>query len=175
MPAMNPKRSGAEKAADIIRDAGGQVVGKTRLQKMAYLLEIAGLGSGFDFEYRHYGPYSVELASEVTNAQLLNLLSQEDHLTYWGGTYSIFKTAPSSKISEPDFRRSKILEIAVKADPIALELAATAAYLAKEGSKDPWAETQRRKPDKAEKSLAPAQALYKQLRTIQTPVPLPQI
>ena len=52
-----------DKVADIIRDAGGKVVGRTRLQKLGYLLELSGLGDGFSFEYRHYGPYSEELAA----------------------------------------------------------------------------------------------------------------
>ena len=51
-----------ELATAIVRDAGGEIVGRTRLQKTAYLLEVTGLGSGVYFAYRHYGPYSEDLA-----------------------------------------------------------------------------------------------------------------
>ena len=49
----------------LVRAAGGEVVGKVRLQKLVYLLEQLGLISGYSFEYRHYGPYSEELADQV--------------------------------------------------------------------------------------------------------------
>ena len=39
-----PKR-GWEKAAGIVAAAGGQIVGRTKLQKIAYLLELRGLGA----------------------------------------------------------------------------------------------------------------------------------
>jgi hypothetical protein len=32
-----------QKAAEIVRDAGGRIVGRTKLQKIAYLLELSGL------------------------------------------------------------------------------------------------------------------------------------
>ena len=55
-----------------------------------------------------------------------------------------------------------------------LELAATAAFLASEGERDPWHETARRKPEKAAR-LDDAKKLYQRLRAISLPVPLPEI
>ena len=55
-----PRKRDTEKVADIVRDAGGKIVGRTRLQKIGYLLELSGLGEGFSFDYRHYGPFSEE-------------------------------------------------------------------------------------------------------------------
>ena len=46
------RKRDVDKVAEIIRAAGGEIVGRTRLQKVAYLLELAGLGHGFRFEYR---------------------------------------------------------------------------------------------------------------------------
>jgi uncharacterized protein len=176
MPAMiGHQKSDAERAAEIIRDAGGQVVGRTRLQKMAYLLEIAGLGSGFSFEYRHYGPFSEDLADGVQTAQYVDLLKEEEHSTWWGGSYSIFKTVSQTPSPDVNEARKQILRFGVKADPIALELAATAAFLALENYPDPWGETSRRKPEKAEKSIDKAKALYERLRSVKTPKPLPII
>ena len=60
----------AVKVAAIVRDAGGRIVGRTRLQKVAYLLSIAGLEEGLPFTYKHYGPYSEDLASAARDARL---------------------------------------------------------------------------------------------------------
>src|SRR6266481_7279104 len=45
--------------------AGGEIVGKIRLQKVVYLLDQMGLNSGFSYQYFHYGPYSEDLAERV--------------------------------------------------------------------------------------------------------------
>jgi len=173
---MPVERKSAEMAADIIRDAGGKVVGRTRLQKMAYLLEITGLGSGFSFEYRHYGPYSEELANGIASANFWDMVTEEEHTATWGGSYSIFKAAvPDGSNTNINAARKEILDIGVDANPIALELAATAAFLAKEGDSNPWEETSRRKPEKAAKCLEDAKALYAKLRSIKTPKPMPAI
>ena len=41
-------------AAAIVRDAGGQLVGRTRLQKVTYLMQLVALHSGFD-EFKRLG------------------------------------------------------------------------------------------------------------------------
>jgi hypothetical protein len=71
--------------------------------------------------------------------------------------------------------RKQILDLGMEANPISLELAATAAFLAAEGNSEPWAETRHRKPEKAAKYLDDAKALYAQLRSVETPKPLPAI
>jgi hypothetical protein len=162
-----------EKAANIIRDAGGKVVGRTRLQKIAFLLELAGLGEGFDFEYRHYGPYSEQLANAVSTAAMVGLISEEERPTTWGGSYSIFTAISKSAMNAPA-ARMELIGQAGTADPVALELAATAAFLALEGEPDPWGETARRKPEKAAR-LDQAKSLYVKLQAVPTPSPLPSI
>ena len=174
MPSLISKNN-AEKAVGIVRDAGGEVVGKTRLQKMAYLLEITGLGAGFQFEYRHYGPYSEELADGIASAQFWDMASEDERVANWGGTYSVFKVTSSDKSKNADPARKRLLEIAGSANPVSLELAATAAFLAHEDWEDPWEETAHRKPEKAERYLGDAKSLYEKLRAIPTPDPLPKI
>lgn len=164
-----------QKAANLIRDAEGKVVGRTRLQKIAYLLELTGLREGFDFEYRHYGPYSEQLADAISTAAMVGLLSEEERVTNWGETYSIFTTAPSSSSRSPSSRRQELITKASTADPVALELAATAAFLAEEGEQDAWAEIVRRKPEKAADHLRQAKSLYRELLTVPTPRQLPKI
>ena len=171
--AVERKRD-AERAADIVRDAGGKVVGRTRLQKIAYLLEAAGLGEGFAFEYRHYGPYSEELANAAWHAALLGVIHEEERPTSWGGSYSVF-TAGGARSGMVPPARLALVRAAVQADPVALELAATAAFLAAEGNPDPWAETERRKPEKAAIRINEAKALYRALQQVDTPRRLPKI
>jgi uncharacterized protein YwgA len=153
-----------QKAASVVRDAGGRVVGRTRLQKIAYLLELAGVGEGFPFQYRHYGPYSEPLTQAIKLANLFGLISEEERPTSWGGTYSIFEFTGERQQCMNEVRR-KLTALAVDSDPIELELAATAAFLSLEGEVDPWSETRKRKPDKADQDrLDKAKQLYLQLR-----------
>lgn len=168
-------RADAEKVAAIVRDAGGKIIGRTRLQKTAYLLGAAGFQEGFSFGYKHYGPYSEELAEAARLADLLDLLVETEHQASWGGTYSIYSNSDQSdsgvKRGRLDFAKK-----AAGANAIELELAATALFLAKEGQVAPWEETKRRKPEKAAAGrLDGAKALYEQFRGISTPDALPEI
>lgn len=157
----------------IIAIADGEIIGRTRLQKTAYLLELTGLGSGLPFAYKHYGPFSQELADTVEFAQLFGNLEEEQRKASWGGFYSVFTTNAEAVDSISDETR-QIVSIAKSANPISLELAATAAFLAKEGYADPWQETANRKPDKVSK-LEDAKVLYAELSTVDVPAPWPDI
>lgn len=161
----------ARRVAKIIRDAGGMVVGRTRLQKMAYLLEVSDLGDGFSFDYHYYGPYSEDLFKATIAAEVSSLISEDVKETKWGGSYSIYKVKDEIEASDDSLRR-KVLEIANSASSIALELAATALFFAKNGSPNPWTETEERKPDKAgEGRLDDAKELYRKLRTVVSGLP----
>jgi uncharacterized protein len=165
----------AHQAAAIIRDAGGYIVGRTKLQKIGFFLEAAGVGAGFPFRYRHYGPYSEQLAFATQQAAALHLVVENECAANWGGLYSTFSSRlPVNQSRNPI--RVKLASEMVNADAIELELAATALYLKYEGIIDPWAETARRKPEKAEGDrLESAKQLYKRLRQVPTPQPLPVI
>lgn len=162
-----------QEAAEIVKDAGGRVVGRTKLQKVAYLLELAGLGAGFQFEYRHYGPYSEDLADAVQMAAAFDLISEVERKADWGGTYSIF-TFSGERNSQRD-QRTIFAQTAAQIGAIELELAATAAYLKSvEGARDPWDETKRLKPEKATSTrLAAAKQAYKELQNLSVPKKLP--
>lgn len=164
-------KNDSQKATDIIADAGGRIVGRTRLQKTAYLLEVAGLGEGFHFDYHHYGPYSEELARAASTAQARDFIEEKEHKTNWGGFYSeyLLKEPPSSEPSDPV--RVRLAREAADADAVSLELAATAAFFAKKGNPDPWEETAQRKPDKAAEHLDDAKDLYARLRGITDKLP----
>jgi len=165
-----------EKAADIVRDAGGKIVGRTRLQKIAYLLQLAGIGDGFSFEYKHFGPYSDDLAAAMLLAEAFGLVHEEEKPTSWGGWYSTYSASANVEGSGIPARHA-LAEEATTVGAVELELAATAAYLRKvEGFDDAWAETARLKPEKASpERLEKAKAAYARLRQISTPQPLPDL
>ena len=81
-----------DKVALTIAEAGGRIVGRTRLQKMFYLLEVAGYLDAFSYSYKHYGPFSEELAQATTMARLSGLVEEAEYPATWGGTYSVFTT-----------------------------------------------------------------------------------
>jgi hypothetical protein len=144
-------------------DAGGEIVGRTKLQKTVYLLTLAGFEAQFRFGYKHYGPFSEQLADAADLAAAFDLISEREQRASWGGTYSIY-TAPAGEPSERP-SRVRLAREAARSDAVLLELAATAAYLAEEGKHEPWAETARRKPDKAAGGrLDRAKELYARLR-----------
>lgn len=161
--------------ADIVRTAGGQIVGRTRLQKVAYLLQVVGYPSEFPFEYYHYGPYSEELADKARVEDAFDELVEREEVAGWGGRYSVFSA--EGEASEEFKKFSEFAKAAANGNAIDLELAATAAFLAIEGrSEDPWTETARRKPEKAVGGhLEAAKALYGKLMAIEAPKPLPSI
>ena len=163
----------AEKIKAIIRDAGGEIVGRTRLQKIAYLLTATGLEDGFSFAYKHYGPFSDDVAKGARVGSLLGQIQEEERPTAWGGFFSIYRVGELATPDTCDVRRS-LVQTAVAADAVELELAATAVFLANEGIEDPWGETARRKPEKSEgQRLQRAKQLLQQLQELQTPKPLP--
>jgi len=171
-----PRKRDTDKVVAIVRDAGGTIVGRTRLQKTAYLLELAGLGEGFHFSYRHYGPYSEELASAVRDANALGMLSEEERPAVWGGLYSVFTVPEVAPGDEVDRSRIRLVREAAAASAIELELAATAAFLANRGSRVPWGDTAKFKAGKARDGrLENAKMLYRSLQQIGTPKPLPPI
>ncbi len=171
------KRAGGnmEDLVRIVSAADGEVIGRTRLQKTAFLLELAGLGSGFQFKYKHYGPFSEELAAAVDLAPLLFDFREDQRRSGWGGTYSVFTSDAAYEGADGDPYK-QLVSFAKRANPIALELAATAAYLASVGDDDPWGETERRKPEKAANGkLEQAKALYGRFKELQLPKALPDI
>jgi uncharacterized protein len=165
-----------ENAAEIVRDAGGRIVGRTRLQKIAYLLELVGLGTGFRFEYRHYGPYSEELAEAIKFADAFGILKENERRADWGGMYSIYSTSKRTR-ERATGPRATFAETAAQIGAVELELAATAAYLRYvEGSAQPWEEIKRLKPEKATPHrLRAAKEAYENLRRLSVPKPLPSI
>jgi uncharacterized protein len=165
----------ALRMAAIVRDAGGQVVGRTKLQKLTYLLSYSGLEGDLSFSYKHYGPYSEAVSGAARDAHLLGLLCEREERASWGGTYSIYDADGQPNPDVPA-ARIELARIAAAADAVELELAATALFLQNEGRTDAWSETERRKPEKAANGrLAKAKVLYQRLSEVVTPNRLPAL
>lgn len=167
-------------AARIIQDAGGELVGRTRLQKVAFLLKLAGFDDSFDFEYRHYGPFSEELAGAIEIASILGPVREEERVADWGGRYSVYTL--DKLVAPVDDKRKAFVHKAKQINSVELELAATAAYLFTQegiGSRipgNPWHETARRKPSKAaEGRLERALLAYNELRHVPAVKALPEL
>ena len=162
-------------ATRIIQDAGGNLVGRTRLQKVAYLMQLAGFGEEFDFEYRHYGPFSEDLARGMDIAAAFGQVKEVEQQAAWGGRYSVFSL--KEPVDPTDPTRAAFVQKAKQVNTVELELAATAAFLfVVEKKDDPWAETSRRKPEKAKDGrLECAKAAYEALRNMSTPRALPAL
>jgi len=169
--------TGSEAVHKIVSAAGGKLVGKTRLQKTFYILELAGAGFEFPFTYHYYGPYSEDLASAAVDAQIDGLVEEVEDTAQWGGKYSVFVAhRPIEDNSDLGSVRRKIVQIASKADAVSLEIAATAALLKEEGVRDYWEETKRRKPQKARPEVVEAaKKLWQEFRLVDPPRALPEL
>jgi uncharacterized protein YwgA len=129
---------------DVIAAAGGEIVGRIRLQKILYLLDQHGLGADAAFQYYHYGPYSRVLDDALDRAKALHGIKEEIRCRRDGAAYSVFKS--DSKISSSqigglksqDARR--LIEIMKSATSTVIELAATIHWLVSSEQCHNWRE-----------------------------------
>jgi uncharacterized protein YwgA len=115
---------------------GGELVGKTRLQKTVYLLENCGLEGEFDFTYHNYGPFSREVEEATEFAVISNRIEQNKKLGNHGIRYFEFisKEEAPNKLGNLD---GEMIQESLKSmggySSIELELAATIAFLNNSG------------------------------------------
>ncbi len=156
--------------AAIICAAGGRLVSRIRMQKIAYLLDQLGTESGFDYQYHHYGPYSRDLDNAILDAIAFGLVEEKhEHRQSDGARYSVFEY----KGDEPeacfksldDQKATESVKMFSETNVTVLELAATAHWLATVEKVADWKqEITRRKGPKTENGrLAEAQELLKKL------------
>ena len=99
---------------------GGEIQGKTRLQKLAFLLDEEQLGDRFDaYSYRKYdyGPFSKELLDDTESLAQKDLVDISEQRTVGGNTrYDYQLTDPGqdavSKLSEKESDISEIFDAA---------------------------------------------------------------
>jgi uncharacterized protein YwgA len=159
-----------EMIAHLLEASGGEIVGRIRLQKMIYLLDQLGLGSGLRFTYHHYGPYAEGITIATQRAEFINKTIQETETeSSYGGKFSKFRLVnplPCQKVGELDFERARNYATIMKNETsVVLELAATIHWLKETEKVLDWHdELISRKPQKAsELNIFKAQGLLNQL------------
>jgi len=155
--------------AEIVAAAGGKLVSRIRLQKIAYLLDQLGAASDFDYVYYHYGPFSRDLENAILDAEAFDLVKEEQvHRASDGARYSIFtlnrQVEEFKVLTDP---RLRVLAQQLAGENVTvLELAATAHWLVTYEHIADWeTEIKRRKGTKNDGGrLEKAKNLLRQLR-----------
>lgn len=143
---------------DVIRAADGEIVGRIRLQKVLYLLDVKGLDIvDASFHYHHYGPYSRVLDEALDRAKALLGVSEEiRHRKADGAPFSVFRATSggggNSRLGSIDSDSlKKLLSTMKEKTSTVLELAATVHWLTQVERVSDWkAEIVRRKGAKTE-------------------------
>ncbi|MFZ1415680.1 MAG: hypothetical protein WAS73_14040 [Defluviicoccus sp.] len=124
----------------------GEIVGRIRLQKIAYLLQQKGGNGDLFFTYHHYGPYSRELAEALDWAVIRKDVEEEERETGFGSTYSAFRWKKdfgerAEAVGEVPMSEAKSSVAKLKTEPsVILELAATIHWLRFKEQVDDWRE-----------------------------------
>lgn len=139
---------------------GGKLVGRTRLQKQAYLLHRCGGNLGLRFNCHRYGPCCFELVGGLNDARAEGRIEIEERIGRHGVAYAVCRSGERAGTPqclgdlEADGARNLPNEIKGISE-IVLELAATIVFQRDEWDcfgKDktsPVEETRKRKPLKA--------------------------
>jgi len=150
-------------AAGLVALNDGELVGRTRLQKQAYLLHRCGANLGLRFTYYYYGPYCFELAAGVNDARAEGWVDIEERTGRHGVPYAIFRSVAGSDSDPPDClgelpadQARDLLRRMKPVSDVVLELAATIVFLrdqwryfGKDKGRSPIEETKARKSLKA--------------------------
>lgn len=128
----------------IVQAGDGEIIGRIRLQKIAYLLEQLGMGGEFSFSYHHYGPYSEDVATAIDFARFLDKSIEEKTQPGQIGTYSVFRLSKPAdkepeKLGNLPWAEAKKAISAMKAETsVVIELAATIHWLKHEENLADW-------------------------------------
>jgi uncharacterized protein YwgA len=146
-------------AGIIAAHEGGEVVGRTRLQKTVKLLQRVGLPTDYDYVLFFYGPYSEGVKSDLGLLGVLELVEEEEHANPNGNTWYTIRARTEVDLAalRPYLPKLKKLE---QSDAVPLELAATYDMFRELGSDhtEALARLRRKKAEKCTKSNV-AQAL----------------
>lgn len=140
--------------ADVIAAAGGEVVGRIRLQKILYLLDSLGMNADAEFQYYHYGPYSRRLDDALDRAKAFLNVTEKTRFRSDGVAYSVFssKASAPNKIGDLDLATARgLITLMKSATSTVIEVAATIHWLRHREEQGDWRdELIRRKGAKTE-------------------------
>ena len=125
---------------------------RKRMQKVVYLLQVAGCQLGADYTLHHYGPYSHDVARQTDEMVQASLLVEKTVSNAVGQQYS-YSLSESARESLAEFEATSAgMALAAALDPILskcdwllqadlrdLEYAATIVYFHKQGHEWPLA------------------------------------
>ena len=114
-------------AAVIAAHEGGELIGRTRLQKTMKLLQRKKFPTNFEFRLHYYGPYSEDIQAEIGLLESTGLVSEDFDVSVGGREYSRFKFSADKKNDVPplDTNQLELISLLGDSDPVVLELAAT--------------------------------------------------
>jgi uncharacterized protein len=140
----------------VLSAAGGQLIGRVRLQKTVYLLNQLGLESGFKYEYHHHRPCSRDLDNATGDAIALDIIKEDiAHRESDGARYSVFQLngrAQDEALGKIGRNRAReLVQKFAQTNVTILELAATIDWLWRHEKRADWRqEVARRKPVKVD-------------------------
>lgn len=105
----------------------GKIEGKTKFQKMVYILKCKGAGFSEQFKYHYYGPYSLDLQLDIADlvgSRELNYENNNDTHTYYRN--------PQSEQEEALAGYRGMIELLNKTNYRILELVGTIFFLREE-------------------------------------------
>ncbi|NQS98575.1 MAG: macro domain-containing protein [candidate division Zixibacteria bacterium] len=109
-------------------------IGRTKLQKIAYIATVIGLVTGLQFQKRSYGPYSAELNNKLTSLVNSGLLIEQKRIRGYRFVYKIGSQFEESKmkyqaqLTEWDPIIEKTVDLFMRLDTRQSEIVATIIY-----------------------------------------------
>lgn len=116
----------------------GEIKGRTRIQKIVYILKYLGYPFSEDFSYNYFGPYSDDLRKEIDFLTSLGILDE----TVQGSTYvyrktnkmgNFLKTVNKFITLKGNKKLSSLIKELNKSPLPVLEVSSTILFLKKEG------------------------------------------
>ncbi|MFW5700500.1 MAG: hypothetical protein ACOCWM_02325 [Cyclobacteriaceae bacterium] len=113
-------------------EQAGTIEGRTKFQKIVYILKSKGINFNENFRYHYFGPYSADLHLEIEELTDRNMLIEKQSNPY------IYKLNPSlSADRDPDILGKKeLIDYLNSKDSRVLELTSTIFYLEQGGISD---------------------------------------
>jgi uncharacterized protein YwgA len=116
-----------EKIIDLLKCVG-VIKGRTKFQKMVYILQNQGVSFSEKFKYHYYGPYSSELQLEIDELVDRGIFKEKEEGP--SSIYELNSEVSDSKITDREIKQNgNLIKFLVEQDYQELELVATIYYL----------------------------------------------
>lgn len=107
-------------------------IGRTKIQKIAYIATVIGLATGLQFQKKSYGPYSAELNNKLTSLVNSGLLIEKKigstYLQSIGPRFEEMKMKYQDQLSEWDSIIEQTVDLLMRLDTRQSEIVATIIY-----------------------------------------------